>query len=377
MFVDIHILQSVPPSNLNRDDTGSPKTATYGGVMRARVSSQAWKRAVRKSYKAKLDASELGVRTKRALELLVDRMQAKDESVTSEVAAQKATTIIKALGMSVDEKKSKTQQKAIDAGEPSRTHLGTTQYLVFWSNRQLDRLADLALSAGEKVTKREAAEAADQEHGIDVALFGRMVADAADLNVDAAVQVAHALSTHAVTPEQDYYTAVDDQKVEEETGAGMIGTIEFSSSTLYRFATVDVEGLLANLGDAAATVRAVEAFVDSFATSMPTGKQNTFANRTVPDAVLVCVREDQPVSLVGAFEEPVVSGGGFVRGSAERLAKEYQDVAAFLGAPSASFLARKGDRTEAMDTIASSMPLATLVHAVGDTVRASLGSAGS
>ncbi|MCB1300455.1 MAG: type I-E CRISPR-associated protein Cas7/Cse4/CasC, partial [Tetrasphaera sp.] len=218
MFVDIHILQSVPPSNLNRDDTGSPKTAMYGGVMRARVSSQAWKRAVRKSYESKLDRSDLGVRTKRAIELLVERMQAKDDTVSTEVAQQKAIAVFKALGMKVDEKKTKTQQKAIDA-DAAGTSYGTTQYLVFWSNPQLDQLADLALSSAEKVDARAAKAAADAGHGIDVALFGRMVADAADLNVDAAVQVAHALSTHAVTPEQDYYTAVDDTNPEEETGA--------------------------------------------------------------------------------------------------------------------------------------------------------------
>ena len=376
MFVDIHILQSVPPSNLNRDDTGSPKTAMYGGVMRARVSSQAWKRAVRKSYESKLDRSDLGVRTKRAIELLVERMQAKDDTVSTEVAQQKAIAVFKALGMKVDEKKTKTQQKAIDA-DAAGTSYGTTQYLVFWSNPQLDQLADLALSSAEKVDARAAKAAADAGHGIDVALFGRMVADAADLNVDAAVQVAHALSTHAVTPEQDYYTAVDDTNPEEETGAGMIGTIEFSSATLYRFATINVPGLRKNLGDTEATVRAVEAFVDGFATSMPTGKQNTFANRTVPDAVLVCLREDQPVSLVGAFEEAVVSDNGFLRASTERLAKEYNDVGRFLGPSIATLLARSSDRTAALDDIVPARPLAEVVHEVGARVRASLASAGS
>lgn len=147
----------------------------------------------------------------------------------------------------------------------------------------------------------KAAKAAlSRDHSVDVALFGRMVADDANLNVDAACQVAHAISTHAVATEFDYYTAVDDQNPAEETGAGMIGTIEFDSATLYRYATINVPALLRSLGDTEATAQAVEAFVRSFATSMPTGKQNTFANRTAPDAVVVMVRPDRPVNLVGA-----------------------------------------------------------------------------
>ena len=113
---------------------------------------------------------------------------------------------------------------------------------------------------------------------------------------------------HAVENEYDYFTAVDDHKnadAEEDAGAGMIGTVEFNSSTLYRYATVDVDRLHDNLGDAKATRRAVEAFVRAFVLSMPTGKQNTFANRTLPDAVLVVLRETQSINLVGAFEEAV------------------------------------------------------------------------
>lgn len=376
MFVDIHILQSVPPSNINRDDTGSPKTAIYGGVMRARVSSQAWKRAVRKSYETKLDRSDIGVRTKRAVELLVQRIQEKDSSLSDEQAQEKATTVVKALGLKVDEKKTRTRQKAIEGGVDGPDY-ATTEYLVFWSNRQLDRLAELALSADDKITKKRATEEADEEHGIDVALFGRMVADAAEINVDAAVQVAHAISTHAVTPEQDYFTAVDDQNPDEETGAGMIGTIEFSSATLYRYATVNVAGLRANLGDDSATVKAVEAFVDGFVTSMPTGKQNTFANRTLPDAVLICLRQDQPVSLVGAYEEPVRSEDGFMRLSAERLATEFAAVAAFLGTPSAVFLARSGERAVALDAVTAPAPLPDVIRSVGESVRAGLAPADS
>ena len=124
------------------------------------------------------------------------------------------------------------------------------------------------------------------------------------MNVDAAAQVAHAISVHPVETEFDYFTAVDDYLQADESGAGMIGTVEFNSSTLYRYATVDVNRLADNLGDAVAARRAVEAFVESFVRSMPTGKQTTFANRTLPEAVVVMVRDSQPINLVGSLREP-------------------------------------------------------------------------
>ncbi|WP_238598463.1 type I-E CRISPR-associated protein Cas7/Cse4/CasC [Saccharothrix sp. ALI-22-I] len=180
-------------------------------------------------------------------------------------------------------------------------------------------------------SKQEARARADRQHSVDVSLFGRMVADATDLNVDAACQVAHALSVHAVDNEYDYFTAVDDHKKaddEEDAGAGMIGTVEFNSSTLYRYATVDVDRLHDNLGDAEATRRAVEAFTRAFVSSMPTGKQNTFANRTLPDAVLVIVRETQSINLVGAFEEAIDDDveGGRVVAAIGRLAEHAREL---------------------------------------------------
>ena len=153
-----------------------------------------------------------------------------------------------------------------------------------------------------------------------------MVADDTDLNIDAACQVAHAISTHAAENEYDFFTAVDDEKSrseEEDAGAGMMGTVEFSSATMYRYATINVDLLRHNLGDSAATLKALEVFIRGFCLSMPTGKQNTFANRTVPESILVTVREDQPVSLVGAFEEAVPAEGthGYVDRSIKALAR--------------------------------------------------------
>ncbi len=354
LHIDIHVIQSVPPSNLNRDDTGSPKTAMYGGVRRARVSSQAWKRATRRDFTEYLDMTEVGVRTKRAVELLTERITGLRPGMDGAEASALAVRALEAAGLKV-----KAGRKAKDGDQP------LTEYLVFFSNLQLDRLAEVAAGSGGGVDARAAKAALNQAHSVDVALFGRMVADDASLNVDAACQVAHAISTHPVTTEFDYYTAVDDQNPAEETGAGMIGTIEFDSATLYRYATVNVDALRANLGSDEATARAVAAFVRSFVTSMPTGKQNTFANRTAPDAVVVMAREGRPVNLVGAFEEAVRGQEGYVAASCAALAKYATDMdSSFGNAPRTTWITRVGARTDALGVLGEAVTFDALVEGV-------------
>ena len=315
-YIDIHIIQNLPPSCVNRDDSGSPKSAVYGGVRRLRVSSQSWKRATRLYFNDLLDADDVGVRTKRVVEVLAEAI-AKDAPELAENAAVLAEGVFKAAKIKVSPPRGKKD------GAPE------SGYLLFLSTSQIARLAELAIASarsGEVLDAKMVKKIFKEEHAVDIALFGRMVAEDTDLNVDAACQVAHAISTHAAENEYDFFTAVDDEKnrsEEEDAGAGMMGTVEFSSATMYRYATVNVDLLRHNLGDSEATLRALEVFVRGFCLSMPTGKQNTFANRTVPEAVVVAVREDQPVSLVGAFEEAVPAQGahGYVARSVEALAR--------------------------------------------------------
>jgi len=367
MFLDIHVLQTVPPSNLNRDDTGSPKTAVYGGVRRARVSSQAWKRATRQAFQNTLERDDLGVRTKQVVSLVADRVSELVPEL-AERADALATDVLKEAGIKLTEPRARKDQT-----EPRQS--AESGYLLFLSRRQVNGLAELAVAAaqdGGVVNKGMARRTADSAHSIDIALFGRMVADATDLSVDAAVQVAHALSVHAVDNEFDYFTALDDRSPESEPGAGMIGTVEFNSATLYRYATVDVDGLQANLGDVEAAARAVEAFLRAFVTSMPSGKQNTFANRTLPDAVVVQVRERQPVNLVGAFEEAVVGGDGVSRlqGACERLAEHSLSVDEAYGTrPSRAFVVRVGESTAPLAPLGEPVGLDDLVHSAGTLVR--------
>ena len=315
-YVDIHVIQNLPPSCVNRDDSGSPKSAIYGGVRRLRVSSQSWKRATRLYFNDLLDASDVGVRTKRVVELLASRIAEEAPDLT-ENALSLAEGAFKAAKIKLSPPRGKK-----NAPQESG-------YLLFLSTSQIARLAELAIASahsGEALDAKTVKKIVKEAHAVDIALFGRMVADDTDLNIDAACQVAHAISTHAAENEYDFFTAVDDEKSrseEEDAGAGMMGTVEFSSATMYRYATINVDLLRHNLGDSEATLKALEVFIRGFCLSMPTGKQNTFANRTVPESIVVTVREDQPVSLVGAFEEAVPAEGthGYVDRSVKALAR--------------------------------------------------------
>ena len=315
-YVDIHVIQNLPPSCVNRDDSGSPKSAVYGGVRRLRVSSQSWKRAARLYFNDLLDSSDVGVRTKRVAELLAARIT-EDAPDLAETAPALVGEVFKAARIKLSAPRGK-KDGPLESG-----------YLLFLSTSQIARLTELAIAAarsGETLDAKAVKKIFKEAHAVDIALFGRMVADNTDLNIDAACQVAHAISTHAAENEYDFFTAVDDAKSrseEEDAGAGMMGTVEFSSATMYRYATVNIDMLRHNLGDGEAALRALEVFIRGFCLSMPTGKQNTFANRTVPEAVVVAVREDQPVSLAGAFEEavPADAARGYVARSVEALAR--------------------------------------------------------
>lgn len=219
-------------------------------------------------------------------------------------------------------------------------------------------------SAPEAKAEKLAEEALKAAPAVDVALFGRMVADDPSLNFDAAAQVAHAISTHTVHNEYDYFTAVDDCAPEDNAGAGHLGTVEYQSATLYRYASVHVTELAEHLGER--TPDAVRAFVEAFIRSMPTGKINTFANHVVPNAVYVTVRCDQPINLVGAFEKPVVAGGnGYVKPSVEALVEHAQKLYRdFLGEPEYAFVIGDG-----MEQLGEKMSLPVLLDAIAAAVK--------
>ena len=362
LYVDLHLLQDIPPSNINRDDTGTPKQATYGGVRRLRVSSQAWKRATRLAFQESIDASQLGVRTRQFVSLLADELRR--NGVEAPLADQLATAASGALGI-------KAGKKAANLA-----------YLLFCSRPQVAEIVQGVLAAIESGVEGQDLDDAvaaidvkgilNQGHSLDVALFGRMVADVADLNVDAAAQVAHALSTHAAETDFDYFTAVDDENADSEPGAGMIGTVEFNSATLYRYATVGVHQLLDNLMDATATVAGVVEFVRAFTMSMPAGHKTSFAPHTRPGFVGVVLRTDQPVNLVSAFEKPIPSSQGTFEPSLVKLGEFAVGEAALWGdhplATAASYRAPSQNTEVVAQAFGPSVPFGELLDEVRTVV---------
>ena len=357
VFIDLHAIQVLPPNNVNRDDTGSPKSALYGGVRRARVSSQSWKRAIRLNMNDKLASENTGVRTKRIVELLSEYVASIAPEFASE-ATQIAFDIF--------------SQTGIKGGKVKNVEdLQEASYLVLVSHQQIESLARYAVAQkreGLTLDKKEIQKLLKNKNSIDLALFGRMVADVTDLNVDASSQVAHAISVHAVETEFDFYTAVDDHKnedSEEDAGAGMIGTLEFNSSTLYRYATINLSQLLKNLGEENLTTVAVKQFVDSFVRSIPSGKQNTFANNTLPELFVVTIRSGQPVSYVAAFEDPVSGKGnsGIAGEAIKRLDAYVGDLEEAYGLdPVNSWVVSTGRAGKTFENLGDSITLPQLLE---------------
>ncbi|KFI61974.1 type I-E CRISPR-associated protein Cas7/Cse4/CasC [Bifidobacterium cuniculi] len=387
-IVEIHALETTAAANLNRDDTGSPKTVNYGGVTRARVSSQAWKRPTRMLFKDMFDASNLGVRTKKVVDLLAERIAERSESMAAD-AAEIAELM---LGKSGAGLKLSAPRKKKGAAESSEEPAMQSTYLLFLGNAQYDKLADLAIGHLDgvidpkeretivKSMKKEIRQTVMDDKAIDVALFGRMVADDTDMNVDAAVQVAHAISVQAVDTESDYFTAVDDAKgigatpddEGADNGAAMLGQVEFNAATFYRYANVDANRLYDTLGDVKATAKAVAAFVKAFVTSMPQGKSSSFAQGTLPELVVVNVRDSQAVNLVGAFERPVQPD--YVENATKAFVKRSQQMDAAYGIePVRTWVVRIGDDTDAADALADACSLQNVVDGVEAVVAERLG----
>ena len=292
-FLQLHLLTFYPPSNVNRDDTGRPKTAYVGGATRLRISSQALKRAWRTSaaFQRALEG-HLGQRTQRLGQAIHDHLVG--QGVPAERAVQVAREIIPVFG------------KAKDAKDPKPLY---TEQLAFVA--PAERAAALALAErmakGESVKIEAEALLGRSDTAADIAMFGRMLADNPDFNREAAVQVAHAVTTHRVPVEDDFYTAVDDLKTPaEDAGAGFVGEAGFGSGVFYLYLCVNRALLVENLGgNAALAGTAIAALVEAAATVTPSGKQNSFAAHARAGYALAELGDAQPRTLAGAFARPV------------------------------------------------------------------------
>jgi CRISPR system Cascade subunit CasC len=309
MLIDIHMLQNYAPSNLNRDDTGAPKDAIFGNALRARISSQAIKRSIRRSeiFRDAFSSSALLANRTRELPHLL-RQELEQTDLDPE-----AINLIVLRSREIGQESGREIAPSEATGDPQ------TAQLIFLANHEVSELAaklvDLYHELGaDRFGKLKSAEITASmgksvPRSVDIAMFGRMTTSAAFEDVQAAVQVAHAISTHKVEQEFDYYTAVDD--ISLESGAGFIGDVAFNSATFYKYFSVHWEGLVKNLGNDPEVARqAIEALIQASAKVSPTGKQNTFAAHNLPDLILIEARErNLPVSYANAFLKPVWAGG--------------------------------------------------------------------
>ena len=313
-FVQMHVLTAYPPSNPNRDDLGRPKTAFIGGVSRMRISSQALKRAIRtdEAFRAAL-TENLGERTQRmgdkVREHLLEKGASEDKAL--EIARVIADLFGKVKGEK-DDNPTYIEQLAFISPEERAAAFELAERILSGEVEipQKEKGKDKGSPDTEKFVKEFVPKVLQTADGaVDIAMFGRMLADNPDFNRDAAVQVAHAFTTNRVDVEDDYYTAVDDLKTaEEDAGAGFIGEAGFGAGVFYLYICVDRELLLKNLsGDTELAGRALSALVRAAATASPSGKKNSFANHVRAEYLLLERGDSQPRSLASAFTKPVAS----------------------------------------------------------------------
>jgi CRISPR system Cascade subunit CasC len=322
-FLQLHFLTYYPPSNLNRDDLGRPKSAIIGGTTRLRISSQALKRTWRTSdvFQTSLEG-HLAKRTQRIGEVINAHLLSRQ--VTPDRAAKIAREIIAVFGKPKGEadKPLYTEQLAFISDEEREAALALADRMAG------DEKFDPKKQAGEILRRTDTAA--------DLAMFGRMLADNPDYNREAAVQVAHATTTHKTAIEDDYYTAVDDlKKPSEDAGAGFLGEAGFGAGVFYLYACIDCDLLRKNLGgDEALAAAARAALVEAAATVAPGGKQASFASRACASFILAERGTAQPRSLGIAFLKPVSEAeaqGDMMAASIAALTATREKIAAAYG----------------------------------------------
>ena len=322
LYLDIHIIQMLPPSNVNRGQMGEPKSAFVGGTLRARVSSASQKRPTRLDFVR--HGYKIGIRTKTPAAEIQRRLM--DAGIEEERALELAKMAV-------------TESKIGSAKENAKSAL------VFLSEAQFEAVAKAMYdfekdSAPEKQklkTLKDSLKTAVKENpSIDQLLFGRMFADNAALNYDAAAQVMHGFSVNTMRYEYDYFSAVDDlSKIQnpEHAGAGHISSKLFTDPIFYRYANVNLSDTSELLKyDREHAAEDAVAFAESFIMTLPTGASNAYASGTMPSFVLLVLREDRPINLAPAFVEPVKSDN-YIAEAIGKLETEKERISKCYGAP--------------------------------------------
>lgn len=324
-LIELHILQSFPVSCLNRDDVGAPKSATFGGVPRARLSSQCLKRAIREYGQDHLPEAHFGgERTKLIIRPLVDALLR--HGVTDEKAALACSTEVATLLAGADKKAKQDQEPQVST-------------LIFLAPAEIDsigqQLAPLVIEKEKPKDLEKKVARIVKEAGLmdaaDIALFGRMAASMPSLTLEGAAMFSHALSTHKTENDLDFFSAVDDRKPKsDDAGAGMIGTLEFNAAVYYRYAAINLDLLFDadHLGMLTTPERrqVVAAFIRATVLAVPGARKNSMNANVPPSCVLGIYKSaGQPMQLVNAFEEPI-RGSGLVAASIQRLQEHHQQL---------------------------------------------------
>lgn len=313
-LIELHILQSFPVSCLNRDDIGSPKSAIFGGAPRARISSQCLKRAIREYAQQNMpEALFHGERTKLLIGPFTEALL--QNSIEEEKAKSLASKIVTTLA-GLDKKN------------------GEAQTLMFLSPSEISSIAQqISAFKGEPSDKdiKKFCKQATLTDGADIAIFGRMAASLPDMTLEGAAMFSHALSTHKSENDLDFYAAVDDRQTEGESGAGMIGTLEFNSAVYYRYAALNLDLLFdekhLKVLDTEQRKNVVGAFIRSTLMAVPGARKNSMNAATLPGYVLGTYKEaGTPLQLINAFEKPVWSKNGLLEASIEKLKAHHKDL---------------------------------------------------
>jgi CRISPR system Cascade subunit CasC len=328
-LIELHILQSFPVSCLNRDDVGAPKTATFGGVTRARISSQCLKRAIREHLKdpdsGLLHTKFGGIRSKRLFFLLTKELKEKHK-----LPADQAEKLARSVAGLINKK----EGKPLPDGETE------TETLIFFSQATVEQLSNDAANAvtkdsEAKLTKEQVVESIKKAgfyDAADISLFGRMVAAEPSLTLEGAGLFSHALSTHKAENDIDFFSAVDEAKDKtKEAGAAMIDTLQFTSACYYRYAGLNLTLMEkeTHLGKLSADERrtVVDSFLRATILALPGARKNSMNAHTLPGYVLGLVKDKgQPLQLVNAFENPVRPKNGLMDASTDALKKHHEQL---------------------------------------------------
>lgn len=364
MMLEFHMLKNYPPVNLNRDDSGAPKSCFFGEVQRGRISSQCLKRSWRTSECFEALGST-GIRTRYMPQLVGDRLRemgVADEYV--DIAEKMLTGVANREGKT-NAKGNFTTQIVIYAAEDIQRLAGTVKEQIDQAG-SVKKFKDIKAKDFAELLK----DVAVRPVTADIALFGRMVTSDCFRDVDASMQVAHAISTHAVNRESDYFTAVDDLlNSRDEIGAGMMGDTDYNSCCYYEYASLDLDQLRENLKYSEDREALIQKLIPSLLRAMaftnPSGKQNTFAGQVLPSLILVECKQDKiPLSYVNAYETPVSPFGahpGLVENSIRKLFEEIDSMdevyrlkiehRAWMSPRAKELAPKKGERVQSFEAL--------------------------